>query len=355
VPIAITVEGANILTRSLIIYGQGAIRCHPFVLPEIEAASNEDHAQGLGDFDRLLFGHIGYTLSNAARSFVQALTFSRFTDVPVTGALRRYYQHIGRFSAAFALASDAAMLTLGGGLKRQELISARLGDVLSYLYLASMVLKHYRDQGEPVDDLPLVEWSCRTLLYRAQEQLHSFLRNLPNRPVAFLLRMLIFPRGRTFSSPADALTLRLSESIINPTPTRKRLASCAYLAPDPGNHLAALQSALELADQIRPLERRVFDARRRGEIDADDTPGQIDEAETKGILTREEADAIREFDATVMDLTGVDDFDPAELSRVGLETPLAAGTAARKKKKRSSTRKKAARPAGSQKSPSDED
>jgi acyl-CoA dehydrogenase len=127
--------------------------------------------------------------------------------------------------------------------------------------------------------------------------------------------MLIFPRGRTFSSPADALGQKLAEAIINPTPTRDRLASCAYLKSEPGNHLALLQEALVLADQVRPLERRVFDARRRGEIEADDTPGQIDEAEHKGILSAEEANAVREFDARVMDLTGVDDFDPEELRR----------------------------------------
>jgi acyl-CoA dehydrogenase len=317
VPIAITVEGANILTRSLIIYGQGAIRCHPYVLAEIEAAASED-GDGLEEFDRLLFGHIGYTLSNAARSFVQALTVSRFTDVPVTGPTRRYYQHICRFSAAFALASDAAMLTLGGGLKRRELLSARLGDVLSYLYLASMVLKHYRDQGEPVDDLPLVEWSCRTLLYRAQEQIHSLLRNFPNRAVALLLRVLIFPRGRTFSSPADDLALKIVELIINPTPTRERLAGCAYLTDEPTNHLAQLQNALEMAAEVRPLERRIFDAKRRGEIQSDDTPGQIDEAERNGILTADEADAVRRFDARVMEIIGVDDFDPAELGRGGV-------------------------------------
>jgi acyl-CoA dehydrogenase len=249
-----------------------------------------------------------------------ALTFSRFTEVPVSGATRRYYQHINRFSAAFALASDTAMLTLGGGLKRQELLSARLGDVLSYLYLASMVLKHYRDQGEPVDDLPLVEWSCRSLLYRAQEQLHSLLRNLPNRPAAMLLRLLIFPRGRTFSSPADSLGQQLVEAIISPTPTRARLAACAYLEDRPDNHLTRLQQALELAIEVRPLERRVFDARRNGEIESEDTPGQIDEAESKGILSADEARAVRDFDALVLDLTGVDDFAPEALSRTGLPT-----------------------------------
>ena len=152
-----------------------------------------------------------------------ALTHARFTGVPTTGATRRYYQHINRYSASFALAVDAAMLTLGGELKRQELLSARLGDILSYLYLSSMVLKHYQDQGRPAADLPLVEWCCRTLLYRAQEQLHGLLRNLPNRWVARALRFLIFPRGRTYSSPTDVLGREVVELFINPTETRNRL------------------------------------------------------------------------------------------------------------------------------------
>ncbi|MDX1563740.1 MAG: DUF1974 domain-containing protein, partial [Gammaproteobacteria bacterium] len=231
------------------------------------------------------------------------------------GPTRRYYQHITRFSAAFALASDAAMLTLGGELKRQELLSARLGDVLSYLYLASMVLKHYRDQGEQADDLPLVEWSCRSLLYRAQEQLHSFLRNFPNRPVAIVLRMLIFPRGRGYSAPSDEFGRKLVDLIMNPTESRKRLASCGYIDVEPGNPLGLLQQALEFAIKVRPLERRVFDARREGLIESEDTPGQIDEAERKGILTAEEAEEVRAFDNAVMELLAVDDFDPSELSR----------------------------------------
>ncbi len=315
VPIAITVEGANILTRNLIIFGQGAIRCHPFVRAEMEAVRNPDRAAGLAAFDRLLFAHVGYALSNAARSFVLALTMARFTGVPVVGPTRRYYQKINRYSASFALLADAAMLILGGALKRRELLSARLGDILSYLYLASMVLKHYQDQGKPPEDLPLVEWSCRTLLYRAQEQLHGLLRNFPNRVVAALLRFLIFPRGRTYSSPADELGQRIVELIINPTSTRERLADGIYKTVEPGNPLGLLQQAMELAERIKPLERRIFDAHRAGEITADDTPGQIDEAEQKGLLNKAEADAVRAFDRQVLALTGVDDFDPRDLRR----------------------------------------
>jgi acyl-CoA dehydrogenase len=315
VPIAITVEGANILTRNLIIFGQGAIRCHPFVRAEMDAARDPDRDAGLVAFDRLLFKHLGYALSNAARSLVMAVTLARFTEVPVAGPTRRYYQHINRYSASFALITDAAMFTLGGELKRRELLSARLGDILSYLYLASMVLKHYQDQGEPLEDLPLVEWSCRTLLYKTQEQFHGLLRNFPNRWVAAICRFFIFPRGRTYSSPSDELGQEIVELMINPTATRERLADGIYKTAEPGNQIGLLQKALEIAEQVKPLERRVFDAHRAGAIKADDIPGQIDEAEQQGLLTPAEAEAVRAFDHRMLDVTGVDDFDPGELGR----------------------------------------
>ena len=336
VPIAITVEGANILTRNLIIFGQGAIRCHPFVLGEMQAATDEDRPRGLAKFDKLLFAHIGYAISNAVRSFVMAITHARFTDVPVRGPTRRYYQHINRYSASFALAADAAMLTLGGALKRKELLSARLGDILSYLYLASMVLKHYQDQGRPAADLPLVEWSCRTLLYRAQEQLHGFLRNFPKRWVARVLRLLVFPRGRTYFSPADELGQEIVELVINPTSTRTRLCDCIYKTVEPSNPVGLLQEALEMAEKVKPLERKVFEARRAGQIEAGDTPGQIEEAENRGIITADEAAQIREFDAKVMSLIAVDDFSSEDLARTAPRTR-------RKKASRKTTKKASAR------------
>ena len=315
VPIGVTVEGANILTRNLIIFGQGAIRCHPFVLAELEAAADENQETGLIDFDRLLFRHIGYAISNAVRSLVMGLTLSRFTAVPATGWVRRYYQRVNRYSASFALTADVAMLILGGELKRKELLSARLGDVLSNLYLVSMVLKHYEDQGCPEADRPLVEWSCRTLFYRTQEQLHGFLRNFPNRWAAAALRLLIFPRGRTFSSPSDELGQQIAELIINPTASRERLCADIYKTVEPGNPLGLLQEVLELAEEIKPLERKVFNAKRRGEINSDDTPGQIEEAQKKGVITAEEAKQITAFDDKVMELIAVDDFAPEELTR----------------------------------------
>jgi len=335
VPIGVTVEGANILTRNLIIFGQGAVRCHPFVLPELEAAADEDKERGLIDFDRLLFQHIGYAVSNAVRSLVMGLTLSKFTNAPASGWISRYYQRVNRYSASFALAADVSMLTLGGELKRKELLSARLGDVLSYLYLVSMVLKHYQDQGSPEADRPLVEWSCRMLLYRTQEQLHSFLRNFPNRWVAAGLRLLIFPRGRTFSSPSDQLGQELVELIINPTAARDRLCADIYKTPEPGNPLGFLQEALQLAEKVKPLERKVFDAKRRGALSADDALGQIEEAKKHGIISAAEAKQITEFDRQVMALIAVDDFAPEDLTRKAPDV--------RKKTRRKPTAKKKAK------------
>ncbi|MCW8904772.1 acyl-CoA dehydrogenase [Sedimenticola sp.] len=313
IPIAITVEGANILTRGLIIFGQGAIRCHPYVLKEMEAAGTEGEA-GLQAFDRALFGHIGYAIGNAARSLVMALTLARYVTAPTRDDTRRYYQHISRYSASFALAADAAMLTLGGALKRKELLSARLGDVLSAIYLASMVLKHHVNQGSPEEDLPIVEWACRSLLYDAQEQLHGLLRNLPNRWVSALLRLFVFPRGRTYSAPSDELGQQIVELIMKPTGSRERLCQGIYAAVEPNNPLGLLQEALELTESVKPLERKVFNARRQGQFVSEDTPSQINEAEQKGILTADEAEQLRSFDAKVMALIAVDDFSSEELA-----------------------------------------
>jgi acyl-CoA dehydrogenase len=314
IPVAITVEGANILTRSLIIFGQGAIRCHPFVLKEMNAARNPDRKQGVDEFDSALFGHIGFTISNAVRSFIMALTHARFTRVPEVGDTKRYYQHIVRFSASFALAVDVAMLTLGGYLKKKENLSARLGDVLSAMYLASMALKHHENQGRPADDLPLVEWACRNQLYRAQEQLHDFLRNFPNRFLGGVLRVLIFPGGRSYSAPSDRLGHKVADAILNPTEVRDRLCRFVYRTLEPGNPLGLLQEALVMSQTAEPIEKRIrVDGVKTGKVTALDVPGQIAQALAAGIISETEAASLRDYDRKVMDLIGVDDFETHEL------------------------------------------
>jgi len=318
IPIAITVEGANILTRSLIIFGQGAIRCHPYVLREMSAARNPDRRRGVREFDRALFSHIGFAISNAVRSLLMAMTFARYEGVPESGRTRRYYQHIERFSASFALATDVAMLTLGGYLKKKETISGRLGDVLSMMYLASMVLKHHQNRGRPEEELPIVEWCCRELLYQAQEQLHSVLRNFPNRPIAALARMLIFPRGLTYFAPPDRLGRRVAELVMADTPTRTSLSRFIYRSAEPGNPLSALQQALELAQAAEPLEKILrVEGVKTGRITALDLPGQIQQARALGILTEVQAQYLADYDRRVMDIINVDDFAPHELGSAG--------------------------------------
>jgi acyl-CoA dehydrogenase len=317
IPTMITVEGANIMTRSLMIFGQGAIRCHPFVLRELHAAQSPDREAGLAAFDDALSGHVGYALSNAARALVLGATSARWAEAPTSGPTRRYYQHITRFSAAFALVSDTAMLTLGGALKKKEMLSARLGDMLSNLYLASMVLKHFENQGRPEADLPLVEWSCRFLLYRTQEQLHGFLRNFPLRWVALGLRLIVFPRGRLFSSPRDTLSRRIVEAVSNPGETRDRLCEGVYRTLQPGNPLGLLQEAMELSIDVAPLEKKLRKGVKDGKITAPEYAAQLDQALGIGLLNAEEVARMRMVDEKVMALIHVDDFSPEELEALG--------------------------------------
>ena len=223
IPISITVEGANILTRSLIIYGQGAVRCHPYVLKEMQAVAARDQKKASRVFDRAFFGHIGFVISNLARGVFMGLTSSRLVLVPADKSVCRYYQRLTRLSAAFAFVSDMAMLTLGGSLKRKEKISGRLADILSYLYLACTVLKHYANQGHRPEDLPLVEWVCNDILFRAQTAFSGLFRNLPSRPLAWLLRHALFPWGMRNAPPSDRLGSQVAELLLAPSSVRDRL------------------------------------------------------------------------------------------------------------------------------------
>ena len=313
-PVAITVEGANIMTRSLIIFGQGAIRCHPYVLKEMHSAANEDQEQGLKDFDSALFGHIGYAISNAVRSFWMGITYARWTDVPVEGPTKRYFQHLNRFSSAFAFVCDVSMLTLGGKLKFMESTSGRLGDMLSMMYLASATLKHYEDQGRPPEDLPLVEWACRDLLYRNQEQLHQMLRNFPNKWISRLLRFCVFPRGRKYYSPDDEWNKDIVGKLMADTPTRQRLTKGIYNTVEPTNPLGLLEEAMKLAIEAEPLLKKLRTARKEEVFTTDGHERDAySAAQAAGVITAEEAEFLLDMDDKIMNIVNVDDFAPHEL------------------------------------------
>jgi acyl-CoA dehydrogenase len=227
------------------------------------------------------------------------------------------------------------MLTLGGYLKKKESLSARLGDVLSAMYLASMVLKHHENQGRPAEDLPIVEWACRNLLYHAQEQLHGFLRNFPNRLLAGMMRAVVFPRGRAYSAPSDRLGRKVAELVTRAGESRERLCQHIYWTLEPGNPLGLLEEALRLAQALEPLEKRIrVEGVKTGRISALDLPGQIEQALSLGIISAMEAAALRDYDHKVMSLVRVDDFAPHELGAQArpeppIETPSAVRSPAR--------------------------
>ncbi len=319
IPISITVEGANILTRSLIIFGQGAIRCHPFVLKEMEAAKNPDLAKASHDFDRAFTGHAGFTISNGLRSLWLGLTKARLARAPVTNASACYYRHLTRFSSAFAFVSDIAMLTLGGDLKRREKLSGRLADVLSHLYLSSAVLKRFHDQGQPAEDLPLLRWWCETSLRAMQQSLDRFLINFPNRPIAWILRRMVFPLGKDFKGPGDALDQQVANLLLAPSAARDRLTSGLFLPIDGQNKLIEPIGRLEYAMQsmmdAAGAEKKLQTAIKSGAIAAHSREQQIEQAAALNLLDANEIEALRKADQAQREALKVDDFDPAELSR----------------------------------------
>ncbi|NQZ79565.1 MAG: acyl-CoA dehydrogenase [Colwellia sp.] len=311
-PVAITVEGANILTRSLIIYGQGAIRCHPYVLAEIEAASNKDEQQALDDFDHALFGHIGFAISNICRSFWFSLTGSRLQQAPFQDNTRRYYQLMNRFSANLAMLSDIAMLTLGGELKRRERISARLGDILSYLYLASATLKRYNDEGRQVADYPLMQWAVEDSLYNIQHAIDELISNFPNKMVGKILRVIIFPLGTWLTKPSDITEHQVAVILQTPSDTRTRLGKGQYLTNEPENVVGQLEQTLKDVIASEPIFDKVC---RHLEKKLPFT--QLDLIAEQGlalkIITEQEADLLRRTEIGRKAAIDVDDFEHEEL------------------------------------------
>ncbi|KTA76063.1 acyl-CoA dehydrogenase FadE [Aeromonas salmonicida] len=311
-PIAVTVEGANILTRSMIIYGQGAIRCHPYVLPEMLAASHPDKEQALKDFDKAMFSHVGFAISNLVRSFWLGLTGARFAAAPYKDQTKGYYQQLSRLSANLAFLSDMAMGTLGGELKRKERVSARLGDVLSQLYLASSALKRYQDEGRQQADLPLLHWALQDAMFKAQEAIDELLRNFPNRWIGLALRVIVLPLGRDMKRPSDKLDQQVARLLQTPSETRSRLAQGQYLTREEGNPFGLLEQALDDVLAAEPLFDKVCkaDGIKRLFMQLDKV---ADAGLALGVLNQNEADLLRRAEESRLRTINVDDFDPIDL------------------------------------------
>lgn len=308
-PIAITVEGANILTRSMIIFGQGAIRCHPYVLQEMVAAERND----LPAFDRALFSHVGHVGSNVVRSLWLGITGGYTSASPTRDATRRYYQHLNRISANLALLSDVSMSVLGGSLKRRERISARLGDILSQLYLASAALKRYDDEGRQAADLPLLHWGVQDALNQAEDAIDDLLRNFPNAAIAATLRLVIFPTGRHCRAPSDRLDHQLAKLLQTPSATRSRLGRGQYLTPSEHNPAGQLEAALHDV-----MAAEVIHDRLNKQLKTHLSFTRLDElaqrALQEGWINAQEAEVLKRAEVSRLRSINVDEFEPDALA-----------------------------------------
>ncbi|WDE07344.1 acyl-CoA dehydrogenase [Thalassomonas viridans] len=311
-PVAITVEGANILTRNMIIYGQGAIRCHPYVLAELQAAGNKDSKQALDDFDHALFGHVGFAVSNIFRSLWFSLSGSRLVKTPYQDETRRYYQLMTRFSSNLAMLSDVAMLTLGGDLKRRERVSARLGDMLSYLYLASATLKRFNDEGRRAEDLPLMQWAVEDCLYNIQQAMDAMLTNFPNKIVGRALRVLVLPLGCWLTKPSDKRDHQVARLLQTPSDARSRLGEGQYLARESSNLMGQLEQTLDDIVACEPIFEKVCRA-----VGTKLPFYRLNEVAEQGLacgaINETEAELLRRAETGRKAAIDVDDFDPADL------------------------------------------
>lgn len=323
VPIGITVEGANILTRSMIIFGQGAIRCHPFILKEMQALQHDN----INDFEHYLGEHISHTLSNAARAFVHGITFAKFAKSPLNNATKGYFQQLTRASCAFALVADAAMALLGGKLKFKESISARLGDLLALMYVMSAVLKRYQDQGNQEADISLVRWSLDYCLSNFWRTMDELLNNLGNRWVALGLRAIVMPLGVPRHAPLDKLNKEITALLTTPSEARKRLGGNIFISTDENNCIHTLEKTLEETVRLGPLLKRVYDAIKNSELAQGPLKQCVDAALNAKIINEKEAVDLYYLDMLIQEVIAVDDFSLEELK--GLES-VATSTRAQK-------------------------
>ncbi|KTC38881.1 acyl-CoA dehydrogenase [Pseudomonas putida] len=314
-PIFITVEGANILSRNLMIFGQGAIRCHPFVLKEMALAAREDQSQALLEFDALLLKHIGFAVSNAASTFILNLGFGHFEQAPGDRLAQGYFRALNRQAAAFALLADLSMMLLGGELKRRERLSARLGDVLSYLYLSSAALKRYHDQNSPEYLEPLLRWAMEESLGKAEHALDAILKNFPSKLLGCLLRGVVFPFGRRHTGPSDKLEAEVAAITgrHKGDPALEELLAGCYRPQGADDPVGALQVAFDLLRDSQPLHKKLQQAYKARQFSA--TPGQslIDAALEAGILQPAEAQTLQQAEAARRKVIDVDDFSKDEL------------------------------------------
>ena len=303
-PVAITVEGANILTRNLMIFGQGAIRCHEYVFPEMEAARDDD----LAKFDQLLFGHIGFSINRAVRAFTLGLTGSRLASSPVKGEMAPYFRQMERWSASLAFCSDLTMGVLGGKLKFMERLSARLGDVLSQLYIASAVSKYYLEGSKSEAELAHARWALDNAMYEIAKAFEGFLDNFPVAWARGAMRVVVFPLGNKVRPVSDRLNAQVADLILEPSDVRERISWLVFRNGGVHDPIGRMEHAWDVALRTEPAYLKYFKHANRGELAGDTVADRLKDAVTRNLMTREEADQATDYDRVRFDVILTDDF-----------------------------------------------
>jgi acyl-CoA dehydrogenase len=313
VPVAITVEGANILTRTLITFAQGALRAHPYLFAEISAAQNTDRKAGLRAFDAAFSGHVGFMLRNMVGSFLHAVSFGRFASTPVDHEMARWYRQLSRYTQSFALVGDWTVAFLGGDLKRKQRLSGRMADILSDLYLLSSILKRYEDDGRIAEDKPVVDAIARDLIHSMEQSFAAVFANFPNVVLRNLMRLLVFPLGRHAKPASDRATYRLARAVLQPGAFRDRLTKGVYVSTDPKDITGVLEDALIKVTGAAEIETKFIRAIKKGVVERRLDRDAISDAVEKGVLTEAEAATLRLADQATDRVIKVDDFEPDEL------------------------------------------
>ena len=307
-PIGITVEGANILTRSLIIFGQGAMRCHPYLLKEVGAAHVDDERQAIDDFDSIFVEHLRYVYCNKVRAFMFAISRGHLSAASGDSHTKCYFRQLNRLSAAFSFLADMALLVLGGGLKRKEALSGRFADALSYMYMCTAVLKHHQNNGSPKEDMPLVDWACQHSLYETEKALDGILRNFPIKFLGVALRMAIFPTGRWLKPADDRLGRKIARLIQTPGPSRDRLTKGIYINHDPEDITGCLEHALALTLDVEDIRKRLKDAD-RAQAGGQSFDDWLEELIRSGHIDAGESEKLLSWHQAIYNVISVDQFE----------------------------------------------
>lgn len=308
-PISITVEGANILTRNLIIFGQGAIRCHPYILKTMQLAHAENTPENLTAFDRNLFAHLGFSFSNLVRTFTYGLSAGSLIKTPES-KLKKYLQQLTRMSTAFALTADMLMLTFGGELKRMENLSARLGDIFSYLYYASAVIKHFHDVNQAAAELDYAAVCLDFCLSEIQIAFDDLFNNIPKRQLAKCLRFTVFPWGRAYTKVLDKNLAKLLPAMRKPNILRDQITGNCYIDWQVDGAAGRVEQALQLEVAAGPIFDKLKQAIAAGQIDKTQSLAKrLEQALSQGILSNAELDLLKQLEVIRLDVVQVDAFN----------------------------------------------